>query len=85
MDKDKIVSYDNMSGHSKPNIKSMGIAKKAFDRLPNYLFKGGKKAMKTIDSNVCKELFAHDFSKTSHEEFMKLDGLADRICLITMG
>ena len=39
----KIVSYDYMSGHYKPNIKSMNIAKKAFNRLPSYLFKGGKK------------------------------------------
>lgn len=39
----KIVSYDYMSGHYKPNIKSMNIAKKAFNRLPSYLFKGGKR------------------------------------------
>lgn len=39
----KIVSYDNMSGHFKPNIKSMDVAMKAFDKLPSYLFKGGKK------------------------------------------
>lgn len=38
----KIVSYDNMSGHFKPNIKSIDVAKKAFDKLPSYLFKGGK-------------------------------------------
>lgn len=35
--------------------------------------------MKTIDSNVCKELFGHDVLKTSHEKFVKLDGLADQI------
>ncbi len=39
----KITSYDHMSGHYKPNIKSMSVAKKAFDKLPNYVFKGGKK------------------------------------------
>ena len=39
----KIVGYDHMSGHYKPNIKSMDIAKKAFGKLPSYLFKGGKK------------------------------------------
>ena len=38
----KIVSYDYMSGHYKPNIKSMKAAKKAFDKLPSYLFKGDK-------------------------------------------
>ncbi len=43
LDKGKIVSYDNMSGHFKPNIKSMDVAKKVFDKLPSYLFKGGKK------------------------------------------
>ncbi len=43
LDKGKIVSYDNMSGHFKPNIKSMDVAMKAFDKLPSYLFKGGKK------------------------------------------
>ena len=39
----KIISYDHMSGHYKPNIKSMNVAKKAFSKLPSYLFKGGKK------------------------------------------
>ena len=43
MENGKIVSYDNMSGHYKPNIKSMDVAKKAFYKLPDYLFKGGKK------------------------------------------
>lgn len=39
----KIASYDHMSGHFKPNIKSMKVAKEAFDKLPDYLFVGGKK------------------------------------------
>ena len=39
----KIVSYDHMSGHYKPNIKSMKEADKAFSKLPDYLFKGGRK------------------------------------------
>lgn len=39
----KILSYDNMSGHFKPNIKSMKVAKEAFGKLPDYLFDGGKK------------------------------------------
>lgn len=39
----KIVSYNHMSGHFKPNIKSMDAAHKAFGKLPRYLFKGGKK------------------------------------------
>ena len=39
----KITGYDHKSGHYKPNIKSMDVAKKAFDKLPNYLFKGDKK------------------------------------------
>ena len=38
----KILFYDNMSGHYKPNIKSMKVAKNAFDKLPKYLFKGEK-------------------------------------------
>jgi hypothetical protein len=42
----KIVRYDNMSGHFKPNIKSMKEADKAFGKLPKSLFhksfKGGK-------------------------------------------
>ena len=39
----KIVSYDNMSGHFKPNIKSMFVADNAFDTLPKSIFrkKGG--------------------------------------------
>jgi len=43
IEKGKIVSFDHMSGHYKPNIKSMDVAEKAFDKLPDYLFKGGKK------------------------------------------
>ena len=39
----KITGYDHKSGHYKPNIKSMDVAQKAFDKLPNYLFKGDKK------------------------------------------
>jgi len=39
----KIDSYNHMSGHFKPNIKSMDAANKAFGRLPSYLFKGGRK------------------------------------------
>jgi len=39
----KIVSYDNHSGHYKPNIQSMKVAEEAFGKLPSYLFKGGKK------------------------------------------
>jgi hypothetical protein len=39
----KILSYDNMSGHFKPNIKSMKVAKEVFGKLPDYLFDGGKK------------------------------------------
>lgn len=46
LDKGKITNYDNMSGHYKPNIKSMKVAKNAFDKLPDYLFKGGKKKWK---------------------------------------
>jgi hypothetical protein len=42
----KIVSFDHMSGHYKPNIKSMKEAKEAFGKLPKELFskdyKGGK-------------------------------------------
>lgn len=43
LEKGKITSYDHHSGHYKPNIKSMDVAKKVFDKLPDYLFKGGKK------------------------------------------
>lgn len=39
----KIESYDNHSGHFKPNIKSMKVADDAFAKLPSKLFKGGKK------------------------------------------
>ena len=39
----KIVSYDHMSGHFKPNIKSVKEADKAFSKLTCCLFKGGKK------------------------------------------
>ncbi len=35
--------------------------------------------MKTIDLSICKELFAHDFLKTSHEKFIKLDKLSEEI------
>ena len=40
----KIYSYDNKSGHYKPNIKSMKVADEAFGKLPSQLFKkkGGK-------------------------------------------
>ncbi len=41
----KIYSYDNKSGHFKPNIKSMHVADEAFSKLPKVLFskkfKGG--------------------------------------------
>ena len=43
IEKGKITGYNHMSGHYKPNIRSMDIARKAFNKLPNYLFKGGKK------------------------------------------
>lgn len=43
LEKGKITGYDHLSGHYKPNIKSMDAAKKAFKKLPSYLFKGGKK------------------------------------------
>lgn len=39
----KIESYNHMSGHFKPNIKSMDVAHEAFGKLPSYLFVGGKK------------------------------------------
>ena len=35
----KIVSYDNQSGHYKPNAKSMHVADEAFGKLPSTLFK----------------------------------------------
>ena len=42
----KIYSYDNQSGHFKPNAKSLEAADKAFGKLPRKLFhkdfKGGK-------------------------------------------
>lgn len=41
----KIVSYDNNSGHYKPNKQSMPAADEAFSKLPSSLFKrpkGGK-------------------------------------------
>lgn len=41
----KIVSYDNQSGHYKPNSKSMAVADEAFGKLPSSVFKkqkGGK-------------------------------------------
>lgn len=34
----KITSYDNRSGHYKPNIKSMAVADDAFRKLPSILF-----------------------------------------------
>lgn len=34
----KIASYDNNSGHYKPNSKSMGVADEAFGKLPSILF-----------------------------------------------
>ena len=40
----KILSYDNMSGHFRPNNKSMKWADKAFEKYPKHKdFKGGKK------------------------------------------
>ncbi len=38
----KIASYDNQSGHYKPNIKSMGVADEAFGKLPSTVFKKKK-------------------------------------------
>ena len=35
----KIASYDNQSGHYKPNAKSMHVADEAFGKLPSTLFK----------------------------------------------
>jgi len=35
----KIASYDNLSGHFKPNKKSMSVADEAFGKLPKSLFK----------------------------------------------
>lgn len=38
----KIVSYNNKSGHYKPNIKSIKVADEEFKKLPTELFvKGG--------------------------------------------
>ena len=34
----KILSYDNNSGHYKPNAKSMSVADEAFSKLPPSLF-----------------------------------------------
>ena len=34
----KIYDYDHMSGHYKPNIKSMDIADETFGKLPKNLF-----------------------------------------------
>lgn len=40
----KIYSYDNQSGHYRPNIKSMKWADKAFKNFPKHKkFNGGKK------------------------------------------
>lgn len=38
----KIASYDNQSGHYKPNSKSMNVADEAFGKLPTTLFKKKK-------------------------------------------
>ena len=38
----KIASYDNQSGHFKPNAKSMEVADEAFGKLPSILFKKKK-------------------------------------------
>ncbi len=39
----KILSYDNMSGHFRPNKKSMKWADEAFEKYPKHKdFKGGK-------------------------------------------
>lgn len=38
----KIASYDNQSGHYKPNAKSMSVADEAFGKLPQALFKKKK-------------------------------------------
>ena len=35
----KIASYDNNSGHFKPNSQSMSVADAAFSKLPSNLFK----------------------------------------------
>ena len=37
----KIVSYDDRSGHFRPNKKSMKVADEMFGKLPKYLFKKG--------------------------------------------
>ena len=42
----KITSYDHMSGHYKPNIKSMKVADEVFNKLPDYLFEGERKNVK---------------------------------------
>lgn len=34
----KIYSFDHMSGHFKPNVKSLAAAKAAFEKLPKALF-----------------------------------------------
>lgn len=40
----KIYDYNNLSGHYKPNIKSMDVANKAFSKLSKSLFhKNAKK------------------------------------------
>ncbi len=39
----KIASYDNQSGHFKPNPKSMSVADEAFGKLPDTLFKKKKR------------------------------------------
>ncbi|HOO08147.1 MAG TPA: hypothetical protein PLH83_16915 [Ruminococcus sp.] len=38
----KIASYDNQSGHFKPNAKSMQVADEAFGKSPSILFKKKK-------------------------------------------
>jgi hypothetical protein len=35
----KIISWDNQSGHYKPNIKSMSVADEAFGKLPTTVFR----------------------------------------------
>lgn len=43
LEKGKITGYDHLSGHYKPNIKSMDVAREVFNKLPCYLFKGENK------------------------------------------
>lgn len=39
----KIISYDNRSGHYKPNIDSMFVADQAFNKLPSSLFRSKRR------------------------------------------